>query len=232
LGLFSASADGGAAQPMTKPPSGTADIYPAVSPDGGELAFVRRTSTFNSNVFVMPLKRDGTSAGAAKPITSGVWSIGSVDWTADGREILFAGSTGSGNSSLWRMARDGGKPTRFPAPTMASVQLSVARQSGRMIYVTRQLETKIFKMPLGARPGAASPLIETDGDQRDLGVGGKRRAHSIRERSDGLQGTLGCEQRRLGADAVDVLQWAFGRQSALVAGREADCVRRLRQRVQ
>ena len=168
-GLFAVSADGGEVHQLTKPPAG-ADISPALSPDGGTLAFVRRTSTFNSGVFVMPLNRDGTAAGTAKQITSGVWDIGSLDWTADGREILFAGSAGSGNSSLWRIARDGGKPTRFPAPTMVSAQPSVARQSGRMIYVTRQIETKIFKMPLGARAGEPSPLIETDGDQRDLGV--------------------------------------------------------------
>ena len=168
-GLFAVSAEGGEARRLTKPPAG-GDISPALSPDGGALAFVRRTSTFNSGVFVMPLNRDGAAAGAAKQITSGVWDIGRLDWTADGREILFAGSAGSGNSSLWRIARDGGKPTRFPAPTMVSAQPSVARQSGRMIYVTTQIETKIFKMPLGARAGEPSPLIETDGDQRDLGV--------------------------------------------------------------
>jgi serine/threonine protein kinase len=168
-GLFAVSPDGGEVHPLTKPPAG-ADLSPALSPDGGTLAFVRRTSTFNSGVFLMPLNRDGTSAGAPKQITSGVWDIGALDWTASGREILFAGSAGSGNSSLWRIANDGGTPTRFPAPTMVSAQPSVARQSGRMIYVTRQIETKIFKLPLGVRAGEPSPLIETDGDQRDLGV--------------------------------------------------------------
>jgi dipeptidyl aminopeptidase/acylaminoacyl peptidase len=168
-GLFAVSADGGEPRRLTKPPAG-GDVSPALSPDGGTLAFVRRTSTFNSGVFVMPLNRDGTTAGAAKQITSGVWDINTLDWTADGRDILFAGSAGSGNSSLWRIARDGGKPIRFPAPTMVSAQPSVARQSGRMIYITRQIETKIFKMPLGARAGEARPLIESDGDQRDLGV--------------------------------------------------------------
>jgi Tol biopolymer transport system component len=168
-GLFAVSADGGEPRRLTKPPAG-GDVSPALSPDGGTLAFVRRTSTFNSGVFVMPLNRDGTTAGAAKQITSGVWDINTLDWTADGRDILFAGSAGSGNSSLWRIARNGGKPIRFPAPTMVSAQPSVARQSGRMIYITRQIETKIFKMPLGARGGEASPLIESDGDQRDLGV--------------------------------------------------------------
>ena len=168
-GLFAVSADGGEVHQLTKPAAG-GDVSPALSPDGGMLAFVRRTSTFNSGVFVMPLNRDGTTAGAAKQITSGVWDIGTLDWTASGRDILFAGSAGSGNSSLWRIARDGGKPTRFPAPTMVCAEPSVARQSGRMIYVTKQIETKIFKMPLGARGAAPRPLIESDGDQRDLGV--------------------------------------------------------------
>src|SRR5215472_4845540 len=46
-------------------------------------------------------------------------------WTADGREILFAGSAGSGNSSLWRVARDVPTPpatgTHVPIPHIAVV---------------------------------------------------------------------------------------------------------------
>lgn len=168
-GLCAVSVDGGEVHQLTKPPAGS-DISPALSADGSALAFVRRTSAFNSGVFVMPLNRDGIAAGAAKQLTSGVWDIGALDWTADGREIVFAGSTGSGNSSLWRIARNGGNPTRFPAPTMVSAEPSVARQAGRMIYLTRHIETKIFKLPLGTRVGEPRPLIEADGDQRDLGV--------------------------------------------------------------
>jgi Tol biopolymer transport system component/predicted Ser/Thr protein kinase len=169
-GLFAVSTEGGEAHQLTKPAAG-GDGSPSISPDSGALAFVRRTSTFNSGVLVMPLNRDGTAAGSPKQITTGVWDVGTLDWTADGGEIVFAGSSGSGNSSLWRIGRDGGKPVRFPSPTMASAQPSVARQSGRMIYVNRQIETKIFKMPLGARvAGEPRPLVETEGDQRDLGV--------------------------------------------------------------
>ena len=61
--------------------------------------------------------------------------------------------------------------------------------------------------------------------------GAERRAHRVRQQSHGLQGDLDCQQRRLGPDAVDLLQRAFGGQSPLVAGRKADCVRRLRRRV-
>jgi serine/threonine protein kinase len=169
-GLFAVSAEGGEAHQLTKPSAG-GDDSPSISPDSGALAFVRSTSTFNSAVLVLPMNRDGTAAGSAKQITAGVWDIGMLDWTADGREIMFAGSAGSGNGSLWRIGRDGGKPVRFQSPTMVSTQPSVARQSGRMVYVNRQFETKIFKIPLGPRGGGeALPLIETEGDQRDLGV--------------------------------------------------------------
>ncbi len=169
-GLVSVSAEGGEAHQLTKPAAGI-DVSPSISPESSALAFVRRTSQFNSGVLVMPLNRDGTAAGPPQQITAGVWDISSLDWTADGREIIFAGSAGSGNSSLWRIGREGGKSVRFHSPTMVSAQPSVARQSGRMIYVNRQFETKIFKMALGPRgAGEPVPLIDTEGDQRDLGV--------------------------------------------------------------
>jgi Tol biopolymer transport system component len=167
-GLFVVSAEGGEARQLTRPPSG-ADVSPSISPDG-MLAFVRRTSTFNSAVFVMPLNRDGTSGGSAKEIATGVRDITGLDWTRDGREIVFAGSAGGGNRSLWRIARGGGKPARFPAPTMSSIQPSIARQAGRMVYVNREIETKVFKMPLEGHRGETRSLIEGEGDQRDLGV--------------------------------------------------------------
>ena len=168
-GLCSVSSDGGEVHQLTKP-TAAFDLSPELSPDGSTLAFVRRTSTFNTGVFVASINRDGASVGAPKEITSGVWDINRLDWTADGREIVFAGSAGSGNSSLWRIARDGGTPVRFPAPTMSAGLHTIARQSGRMIYVTNQIETKIMKLALDVRAAEPSPLIETTGDQRDLGV--------------------------------------------------------------
>ena len=169
-GLYAVSAEGGEARQLTKPTAG-GDGSPSISPDNRTLAFVRRTSTFNSGVFVMPLNRDGSSAGAARQITTGVWDINLLDWTANGREILFEGSRGSGNPTLWRLGREGGQPIRFPAPTMIAIQPTIARQSGRMIYSSRQSETKIFKLPLGPRgAGEPQPLVETEGEQRDLGV--------------------------------------------------------------
>jgi Tol biopolymer transport system component len=120
---------------------------------------------------VLPLSREGAAAGTPKQITAGVWDIGTLDWIADGREILFEGSSGGGNPSLWRIPRAGGKPVRFNTPSVISGEPTVARQSGRMVYVSGMYETKIFKMPLGARgAGEPRPMVEAVGDHRDLGV--------------------------------------------------------------
>jgi Tol biopolymer transport system component len=52
---------------------------------------------------------------------------------------------------------------------MISGEPTVARQSGRMVYVSGQYETKIFKMPLGAHGGSEpSPLVDAIGDHRDM----------------------------------------------------------------
>src|SRR5205807_9969275 len=116
---------------LTKPAAGS-DRAPAISPDGRAVAFVRRTSTYNSAVMVLPLNREGAAAGNPEQITTGVWDIGSLDWTADGKEIVFEGSAGSNNPSLWRVGRAGGKPVRLHMPSLIAGEPAVARQSGRM----------------------------------------------------------------------------------------------------
>src|SRR5258708_211492 len=87
-GLFAVSAEGGEAHQLTKPTTGD-DVSPSISPDSGALAFVRRTSTFNSGVLMMSLNRDGTAGGSAKKITAGVWDISPLDLNPGGPRILF-----------------------------------------------------------------------------------------------------------------------------------------------
>jgi len=145
-------------------------LEPAISPDGRVAAFVRRTSTYNSVILVLPLGSDGSRGGVERPITTGVWTIGGLDWTADGREVIFEGSAGSNSPSLWRVARGGGKPVRLNTPGMTSGEPTVATHSERMVYVSGQYETKIFKLTVGARAAEPQPLVEAIGDHRDLAV--------------------------------------------------------------
>ena len=163
--LYTVGADGGEPKKLTNA-TGPIDHSPAIAPDGRSVAFVRRTSTYNSQVMAIPLK-----GGEPQQITTGVWDIGGLDWTADGKEVLFEGSSGSGMPSLWRVPRSGGKAVRFNTPSVISGEPAVARTSGRAVYVSGQFETKIFTMPLHAHgAGDPKPIVEAIGDHRDLSV--------------------------------------------------------------
>ena len=95
--------------PLTSPPEGSAgDLWPEVSPDGRQLAFVRSGSSGwgNQDVWVQPL-----DAGQARRLTSGRYSIcWSLSWTPDAREILFSGASGGPGGRMARVDLKGGMP--------------------------------------------------------------------------------------------------------------------------
>jgi eukaryotic-like serine/threonine-protein kinase len=174
LGLSTVSAESAEFKPLTKPTAAT-DYYPALSPDGRAVAFIRRTSTYNSAIVVLPLTREGAGGGTERTLTAGIWNINSLDWTSNSSAIIFEGSAGGSNASLWRIDSGGGTPLRLNMPSAVSGAPSVARQSDRMVYVNGQYETKVFKIALGspnASHNAAEPqtLVEGIGDHSDLAV--------------------------------------------------------------
>ena len=169
-GLFSIPGEGGQPRELTRP-AGAGDHSPAIASDSRAVAFVRHTSTYNSQILVLPLKADGTAAAEAKQITAGVWDIRNLDWTADGSELIFEGSPGSNNPTLWRISRNGGKAMRLNVPGFIAGHPSVARQSGRLAYVSLEEETKIFKAALGGREAQApQPLVQAIGYHGDVAV--------------------------------------------------------------
>jgi Tol biopolymer transport system component len=166
------SGDGASVRDLTHP-KGADDHSPAIAPGSDAVAFVRHTSTYNSQLLVQSVGSDGAAAGEPKQITSGVWDIERLDWTPDGKSLVFSGSKGSNNFSLWRIARGGGEVRPMLVPNRLAAQPSVARRSGRVAYGTSDVETKIYKMPLGG--GAKEepkPLVEAIGQHGDLAVSG------------------------------------------------------------
>jgi Tol biopolymer transport system component/predicted Ser/Thr protein kinase len=121
-GLWLVPAEDGVARALTQT---TADDHsPAISPAGNAVAFVRHTSTYNSQLYVMPVRRDGVPSGDAKPVTTGVWDVGEVEWSGDGSELIFSGSSGSNNPTLWRIPRRGGRAVRVLVPAVGSPRWS------------------------------------------------------------------------------------------------------------
>ena len=97
-------------QPLTSPPPKSGgDSFPALSPDGSQLAFVRG-GPFQRDVWVQPLK-----TGEPRPLTFKNYSaIYSVAWMADGADIVFSQREGEGRRVVLRVGLSGGEPQAIP----------------------------------------------------------------------------------------------------------------------
>lgn len=84
------------------PPSTFGDWQCAVSPDGTRLAVVRYTGRSDADVYVTSV-REGESG--IRRLTNWSRGIEGLDWTADGKSIIFA-SGPSGRASLWVISAD------------------------------------------------------------------------------------------------------------------------------
>jgi len=103
--IFQQDVQTGARRQLTWPSPGFNDRFPAVSPDGKTLAFVRLSAGANqSALFLVPM----TGGGGTRRTDWSV-AIGSVAWTPNGRDLLDTRGETSG-SRAFRVAAFGSEP--------------------------------------------------------------------------------------------------------------------------
>ena len=104
--LFAYDIDTGARRRLTRPPpSIMGDFSPAVSVDGTAVALVRAVAAAVDEIHVVSL-RDGTE----RRVHARMNSVAGLDWTPDGRELVFSSNRDSSQFSLWRVPYTGGEP--------------------------------------------------------------------------------------------------------------------------
>ena len=97
--------DGSAPQRLTAPASTyPGDLDPAFSPDGRLLAFVRTELDGRQDVAVVTV-----GGGRVRRLAREQKGVTGLDWTADGREVVYAANR-DGAAGLWRVGLDGGDP--------------------------------------------------------------------------------------------------------------------------
>ena len=129
----------------TTPPQSGGDFSPHFSPDGRWVAFTRSRSTAVDDIYVVPaaggeprrVTRDGSETG-----TSG------LDWTADGREIIFSSRRGGGRAlGLFRVLITGGTPEQLPGIGEDSYAPTISRRGDSLAYLYQKLDDNIWRAP-------------------------------------------------------------------------------------
>jgi Tol biopolymer transport system component len=155
---------------LTTPPSGSWDGLPAFSPDGGSLAFTRGHGRPLSDIYVLRLSDTGRPRAAPQRITYDNTFVFGLDWTADGRSIVFS-STRGGVWALWRVSPSGGEPERLPVGGNNAFWPSVSKRGNRLAYSEGVEDWNIWRV---AAPGggamedpAAAPIRISPSPQID-----------------------------------------------------------------
>jgi len=163
--LFSLSIGTGEKRTLTS--ASQPQALPTFSPDGRTLAFIRFRAPSTADLFTLELMPEGAPAGEPRRLTFDDRYIAGLDWSPDGRSLVFS-SNRDGARHLWRIPRTGGAPERVPASGEDVYELSIARQSpagtSRLVYVRGTFDMNIWRI---AAAGDSEPTRLISSTQDD-----------------------------------------------------------------
>lgn len=142
----------------------TEGSFPACSPDGTTLAFVRADRAGMQDIWVLP-----RGADTARRLTHGQRRIDGLDWTADGRAVVFAASP-AGVMELWRARLRDGALSWLAVPGDLVQYPSIAQQDGRLVYEDTSYNDDIWEIrrtAAGAVDIANTALIASTHEDTD-----------------------------------------------------------------
>ena len=128
---------------LTPPPAGSlGDLDLAFAPDSQTLAFLRSPVPGVEDAWIVSL-----NGGEPRQVTTDNVKVHGVDWTPDGRHLVYASNRG-GLFSLWRSAIDGGEPQSLGVGGGNTDAPSVAPDGKRIAYELWQDEANIYRLDL------------------------------------------------------------------------------------
>lgn len=146
----------GVRETLTLPTPGTlGDYNPSVSPDGTRIAFVRGINGATSDLHLVSI-----SGGAPTRVTWDNQDLVGVDWSADGRSLIYA-TDRAGGYTIWKVGVDGGDPQLVVGGAAKLKHPSVARGSGRVTYESWAYEINLWEAPIVDRLDLEGDLAPT-----------------------------------------------------------------------
>jgi Tol biopolymer transport system component len=125
---------------LTSPRVPQNDVYPRFSPDGQTVAFTRQiTAASARDIHLLRV-----TGGEPKRITFSNVGINGLDWTPDGKYIVFS-SPGLGQGRLWKVPASGGEPEALPVGQGGAYAPALSRQGRRLAYTQSSVSINIWR---------------------------------------------------------------------------------------
>jgi Tol biopolymer transport system component len=142
----------GAKRQITRPlPGLMGDTNPVFSPNGGQVAYIRATSSGVDDLFLVEL-----STGSQVRLTTDRRYVIGLTWSADGRSLMFSSNRG-GNQALWKVSATGGALEKVPVGGENASDPVYSRNGQRIAYTQFYMDTNIWRMDVAT--GATSKHI-------------------------------------------------------------------------
>ncbi|MGA2144718.1 MAG: hypothetical protein ABSH49_07130 [Bryobacteraceae bacterium] len=136
--------DTGKIERLTNPGNDLSDRGPAVSPDGRYLAFVRGAVAGEEGGEGADIYICDPSGGNLTRLTYDNDEVGGLDWSADGREIVYAAARGTG-WHLWRISAAGGSPREVLSAGTGAGEPAVARAGHKLAFTDAPVSESIWR---------------------------------------------------------------------------------------
>ncbi len=160
--------EGGALQAITKPPeSSRGDTNPAVSPDGKNVAFVRKLDGDRADLYLCDLKGNGV-----RQLTFDNNAIHGIAWTAGGEDLMYSANRGTG-WRLWRVPAYGGSPRDLLVSGNHATYPAVALTGNRLAFTESPSVAEVWMAQLGPESGEPEherPLIRSSGRETNPSI--------------------------------------------------------------
>ncbi|HEX6803724.1 MAG TPA: hypothetical protein VF133_08610 [Terriglobales bacterium] len=143
------------------------DSFPALSPDGKALAFLRNTDDGGTPTIYISSTRT-TYNNAERKVVS-LRGIGRLAWTADSKRIIFhARGFFLGESGLYSVSARGGPVERFQSVSSNASGPAISRQGDKLAYSVGFLDSNVWQVPLKTFAPPTSLIASTRIDMQGV----------------------------------------------------------------
>jgi Tol biopolymer transport system component/DNA-binding winged helix-turn-helix (wHTH) protein len=167
--IFVVPVRGGEPRRLLVPKRGEWYHYPALSPDGRELAYVSCSGTPagpTCRVELSHLTPNLRSQGNDRRLTPEMGYFTGLTWTSDGRSVVASSGTNVG-SYLWRVDASGTRgPERLEIASVGALYPAIARKGQRLAFSRSYADEDIWRMQSRSKsePFLVSSMVDRSPD--------------------------------------------------------------------